>query len=815
MLHFLLYQAVLSLLAGAAVQAETFGADADEQVDISGCPITFYGQTYSTLYVNHDSENQIIDVCFDADAEECVSMPSGTIDTIEVTVVNTELALGSALHTDLPQIVTAGSCHISVTVKSGSTLFITMEIHDFGTQAALRVKTESVYADSAGVNANLDVRSGDNVDNSYPINPSAVAVDDYFDLTGCSDSVTSYEVGGTAEQSATCSLQTCDATGVFTDDFSCGSAAWCQGNNECYPAPTMCTVTGSTVIDFHGNDQTVTHRCAYTLLSVVSTPDPDVDVVAVFQERRRTDVPLLSHVLLVLKDDGVTVTLEQGRVKVGDEVQTLSDTPQTVHGVELSKDQTGVTAKIPYYGQMIPVFFDGVTVQIDITGHTDYAPGGLCGDPTDSDAATVDMSTVKDSDNSDDDCETVQSDTTDDEIDCDAMTAKCNLLMQEPFTTCNTHIPPGPYISACTNILCNYPAGDDLLCQLLEAYATTCSSHSGDTLDGWRATAGCSATPTAFCLDTYCSSDEFCGEKGDNNVCLCRAIFASEYSLDSISSAPVCGDSSASLSLPRCVLEENNIDYTNLHLNDDSCTGDLDDDTHMVTFSFSGDTCGTVVTTSESQLLFKNAISIISTDDGTITRNDDVQIDLSCYYTVPLPETSMDIGIRIRDSSVSEVIESGEWTYTLTMNAYSDSDRTQAITSSTEINLDQTIWVELSTVGLDGNVVTVMIDSCWATNTALSSGTPRYDLITSGCANTADGTVVVGNGVGTSSYFSFNMFQFSGQTTDVYLHCQLKLCTLDDADCLPDCNAGRRRRRSLVSNSEDMSPALITMAWTK
>ncbi|XP_078139755.1 uromodulin-like [Centroberyx gerrardi] len=584
----------------------------------------------------------------------------------------------------------------------------------------------------------------------------------------------------------------------------------------------MCTVSGSTVIDFHGNDQTITHRCAYTLLSVASETYPDVDVVAVFQERRRTDVPLLSHVLLLLKDDGITVTLEQGRVTVGDDVQTLSDTPETVSGVELSKDGTGVTAKIPYYGEMIPVFFDGVTVQIDITGYTDDASGGLCGNPTDpSGSPPVSVSTVKDSTHSDDDCETPQTEDPDSSLDCDTMTVKCNLLMQEPFTACNMHIDPEPYISACTDILCNYPAGDDLLCQLLEAYARTCSSHSSDTLDGWRETAGCSATPTAFCPDTYCTSDEFCGEKRNNNgvienVCLCRAIFASENSLDVMFGYPtVCEDSYASFSLPRCVLEENNIDYTDLHLNDDACTGYLDDDTHMVTFSFSGDTCSTVVTTSNNQLLFKNTISIDSTDDGTITRNDDVQIDFSCYST-QTADTSMDIGIRIRDSSVSEVIESGEWIYTLTMNAYLDSDRTQAITSSTEINLDQTIWVELSTDGLDDNAVAVVTDSCWATNEASSSGSLRYDLITSGCADTDDGTVAVeGNGAGTSNYFSFNMFQFSEQTSDVYLHCQLKLCALDDGDCVPDCNPARRRRRSLVSNSEDMSPALITMAWTK
>lgn len=40
----------------------------------------------------------------------------------------------------------------------------------------------------------------------------------------------------------------------------------------------------------------------------------------------------------------------------------------TVHGVELSKDQTGVTAKMSHSNYTMSVFFDGYTAQIHIKG---------------------------------------------------------------------------------------------------------------------------------------------------------------------------------------------------------------------------------------------------------------------------------------------------------------------------------------------------------------------------------------------------------------------------------------------------------------
>lgn len=59
----------------------------------------------------------------------------------------------------------------------------------------------------------------------------------------------------------------------------------------------------------------------------------------------------------------------------------------------------------------------------------------------------------------------------------------------------------------------------------------------------------------------------------------------------------VCKQNSGSITLVGCLLEEKGIDYSVLHLNDPSCRGVMDEESHTVTFSFdSSNTCGTEIT---------------------------------------------------------------------------------------------------------------------------------------------------------------------------------------------------------------------------
>uniref|UniRef100_A0A669CN60 ZP domain-containing protein n=1 Tax=Oreochromis niloticus TaxID=8128 RepID=A0A669CN60_ORENI len=537
---------------------------------------------------------------------------------------------------------------------------------------------------------------------------------------------------------------------------------------------SICTVTGPTIIDVHGQINSIQDRCAYPLFSTPSLPD--FRVLGTFEDRLSKDVSFLDSV--TLRVDGHYIHLEQGgRVQLDDSTLTLSSSPQLVHGVQLSKDQTGVTAKLSLSNLIISVFFDGYTAQIYLEGPAGSSVEGLCGNSSRS------LSDLRLSEYSSTSCEIQYSEPADSTIDCTSVTERCNLLKEAPFSSCNSDIDPEPYITACTDTLCKYPAVDGLNCQFLKAYARACSLHN-HTLDGWTSKTGCSSE--AFCQDRTCSDHEFCGEKtvGGDTRCFCRAIFASKYQENnSLGDPTVCKQNSASVSLVGCLLEDKGINYSVLHLNDPTCRGQVDELSHMVTFSFnSSNSCGTVVTTNNSQIIYKNIIMTQNSSSDIITRHDQIYIDFSCVQTQPDIKTAT---FRIRHSSVIQHITSGVWDYTLTMNTFTDAGRTQAVDSNTEVQLDQKIWVELKTDGLDGNMVVMVTDSCWATDQPSPDSTPRYDLIINGCANPADQTVQVEeNGLGTANYFSFNMFQFTESSGEVYLHCKLHLCPKQN-NCVP------------------------------
>uniref|UniRef100_A0A8C2XTA5 ZP domain-containing protein n=1 Tax=Cyclopterus lumpus TaxID=8103 RepID=A0A8C2XTA5_CYCLU len=615
-----------------------------------------------------------------------------------------------------------------------------------------------------------------------------------------------YKTNTTVRDSNICSTVTCDVSGVATAVSDCGPMERCQGNGSCV-LNAMCSVTGSTVIDFVGRVQSVPDRCGYTLMG--SLLFPGLQLLGVFQERRRKDVSFLDRVILQLEGAGVQISMEQGgRVQLDDKVLTLNARAQLVHGIELSRDQTGVTAKISVSNYTASILFDGYTTLIHVTGTQTYKP-------KDFDKIVVPIISLSSFSYFlcyllSHSCEMQYDDTADSTINCDTTTEWCNLLKQAPFTACNKHINPEPFITACTNTLCKYPAVDGLKCQNLEAYARACSHHSNVTMESWRKKTSCRE---AFCKDRFCSAHEFCGERDVGEPsCLCRAIFASKYR--STGEPTVCQQSSTSIIMANCLLEDKSIDYSGLHLNDQACKAEMDNLTHMVMFKFnSNNTCGTVIMANNSQIIYKNTIMTQNVSTyGLINCHSPVHIDLSCCYTQPDVKT---VAIEVKHSSVIQEITSGEWNYNLTMKAYTDPDRMNAIQTSNDIEMNQKIWVELKTDGLDERMVHVVTDSCWATDQPSPSGSLRYDLIIKGCPSPTDQTVKVeGNGLGTSNYFSFNTFQFSAKTGAVYLHCRLELCVKQNNACASLCSHNDRRRRSATSKYEDENPAFISMSWT-
>ncbi|XP_041857948.1 alpha-tectorin-like [Melanotaenia boesemani] len=719
-------------------------------------------------------------------------------------VLMKEIPTGSGVHKLLPNLQHPGKCVNVIPLKDSQLSQIhQVELANFDMQSLVAIKTYSGYT-NVSVVADALVNGlivSNHIFQTNETNSGVIA-----DVSGCRFAGMVYQTNTTVYEPSICSTVTCQASGVATAVSGCASMERCQGNGSC-ALNAVCTVAGSIVIDFMGGHQPVPDRCGYALLR--SPALSGVQVVGVFKERRSKSVSFLERVILQLDGEGVEISMEQGnRVQLDDTLLMLNATAQLVHGVELSKDQTGVTVKITDSNYNLSVLFDGFTAIIHMTGPPGAAMHGLCADSS----ATLNQERV--TKHSTTDCGTQYEDST---TDCHSTTAWCNLLKEGPFAACNSYVDPKPFIDGCTQNLCEHPPEDDFKCQFLEAYAQTCRHYGDVTVEGWRSQTGCSAGFQAICRDKFCSDHEFCGVDSitGETRCLCRAIFASKYKPTNSYGEPiVCEKKSASVTLANCLLKDKGIDYSILTLNDQTCRGEMDNVTHMVTFSSNSENaCGTVIMANSSHIIYKNTIMTqnLSTSD-MIVRHDNVHMDFSCYYTQPDVKS---LAIRLRHSSVIQHISFGEWKYNLTLEAYTNPDRTEPVDSNTDIALNEKLWVELKADGLDENMLAMVTDSCWATNQPLPAGTLRYDLIIDGCPNPNDETVTVeGNGMGMSNHFSFNTFQFSGKNGEVYLHCKVELCVKHEDTCIKSCSQAHRRRRSAAPKYLDKNSAFISVAWT-
>ncbi|RVE60721.1 hypothetical protein OJAV_G00184000 [Oryzias javanicus] len=753
MLRLLLTLCALFTIKGSALQLP-------QQLSISRCPITYYTKKYESVYV--DSINNRFRICFrgPADSTDCIKGP--VIDANSQFTFNTDKRL------------------------------TTLKLFQFGTETVLELD----YSDyqPPGTPSTEHPRYANTLVNGKEVQSLTAVLqarEYYVDITGCRPSDFGMARNTKTSVLETCTNYTCSLTAVGSST-TCGDREYCDGKGSCRKME-ICTANGPTVIDFKEKINSVSDRCEYTLLHDQSA---GFTLKANFLERRRRDVSFVDSLTLDFSDSDDIQLLQGQRVMKAGSPVTLTSSVQTFSGVDLSKDQTGVTASFSLQGSSFSVFYDGTTVQISIDVLAYKSHTGLCADSGSSSSSRL---------SSDASCLTQYADKVDDEVNCTAMTQQCNILKSAPFSSCNSKVDPQPYITACTETMCKYPDEDGLRCQFLEAYAKACAKKQV-ILQNWETAAQCSNS-AVMCQNTICSDHEFCGDIFGTAGCRCRAIFAAPYLNSSTYGSPtVCEHNSASLTLVNCLLDQKGINSSNLTLLDKTCKGQVNEKTHMLTFNFTSESCGTIVHTNNSKVIFTNAVTL----KDEITRKDHAYIEFSCFYKKP--EVNH-VAFRIQDSPVVQSVTSGTWNHTVTMVAFADASRTQMVDTNYQVQLNQKIWVELKSSGLDENLISTVTDSCWATNQQSYDSSQKYFLIQDGCANLADQTVQVErNGDGVLNYFSFNMFKFTDESRDLYLHCKLQLCLKQEGNCIPECSSQGKRRRRSMQNPEDS--AYLSMGWS-
>uniref|UniRef100_A0A8C1I0P8 Uncharacterized protein n=1 Tax=Cyprinus carpio carpio TaxID=630221 RepID=A0A8C1I0P8_CYPCA len=254
-----------------------------------------------------------------------------------------------------------------------------------------------------------------------------------------------------------------------------------------------------------------------------------------------------------------------------------------------------------------------------------------------------------------------------------------------------------------------------------------------------------------------------------------------------------CDSSTGSLSLSRCQLFESGFPPEILHLNDPSCKGISENGRVLFHFDNEGHVCGTTLMSNGTHFIYQNAIHS-NLPAGVITREKWMNIAFSCAYPL-IQNLSMPKDIQAERSVISINLP-GQGTYQIRMILYHDAEFTSPYEGDVEVQVNQQMYVAVEVEGVDRSQIATVLDYCWATPVNDIDYQVRWNLITRECPNPEDGTVeVLQNGIDTTSHFSFRMFTFTGGSDQIFLHCQVHLCLVQNGRCAQSCNPGHRRRR--------------------
>ncbi|XP_069011698.1 alpha-tectorin-like [Embiotoca jacksoni] len=593
---------------------------------------------------------------------------------------------------------------------------------------------------------------------------------------------------------------------------SCTPAQQCtvrEGQLGCFDTMSTCTVWGDPhYITFDGALAHFQGTCSYIMTESVShrTNETQFSVVATNNHRGNNRVSFVSAVDIDLLNE-----LEHVRVRIGPNKRVM------VNGRKVSlPTAAGTLAQVMKQGTYIVVNatdfivqFDGrSTLLIRISQNRQNRVKGMCGNSNgdSADDKVFPNGTLVRNDNhfgnswkaptSQPGCGSTDEDG-DGLTDCPFMeefSELCSVITNSsgPFSACHLHSDPQPFFSSCVYDLCLYTPANGMLCSAVSAYERTCSVL-GLNIPEWRSALQCAESDP--CEELNCSEHEWCGEKDGVYGCFCDEHHHRPNN-ESYDSSISCMSSSGTMSVSRCQLFEAGFHSSALHLREDSCNGTLQDGRLVFNFNDDDHLCGTVLRSNGTHFMYENTIqSHVDTHGGLIHRQKSIHLRFCCEY--PLTQAlSMAVGINPIESIVRRKLPAGHGQYHTRMIAYQDAGFHFPLTSdrNLEIEIDQRLYMEVRTEGVDPHQISTILDSCWATPVNIASHPVRWDLLIAECPNPADGTVkLVQNGISTVARFSFQMFTFTNFSS-LYLHCQVHLCLLRHDNCTAQCYPGYHRR---------------------
>ncbi|KAG7506609.1 hypothetical protein JOB18_010760 [Solea senegalensis] len=619
--------------------------------------------------------------------------------------------------------------------------------------------------------------------------------------------------------------QRCECRGpsdLLCTAASCTPAQQCtvrDGHLGCFDSMSTCTVLGDPhYITFDGAVVNFQGTCSYIITESVShrSNETQFQVIATNKHRGNNRVSFVSTVDIYISKQQESMYIKIGpnkRVKING-----SDASST--------NATGGLAQVVRQGSFVVVDANDLVVQFDgqrillvrVSQHRQNRVIGMCGNFNSdlADDKVLPNGTLAQNDNefghswraptSQPGCGSEDGDVDEGLNDCtfrEEYTALCSVITNTtgPFRTCHPHSNPQHFFTSCVFDLCLYTAANGMLCSAVAAYERTCSVLGLD-IPEWRPALHCAESDPCDMLD--CWDHEWCGEKDGVYGCFCDEHHHRPNN-ESYDPSTTCVSSSGTLSLSRCQLFEAGFHSDALHLRDPSCKGTVRDGRLVFHFNNDDQLCGTSLRSNGTHFIYENTVQgDVDPHEGfIISREKSIHLHFCCEYLLS-QALSMDVGINPVESIVNKRLPSGQGRYHLRMIPFEDPGFRVPLTRSRnhEMEIDQRLYIEVQTVGVDSRQISTILDSCWATPFNNATCPVRWDLINTECPNPADSTVeLVQNGVSTVARFSFRMFTFTNYSS-IYLHCRVHLCLLRQNNCTAHCYPGPTRVERDVSNHD-------------
>ncbi|XP_018432086.1 PREDICTED: uromodulin-like [Nanorana parkeri] len=307
--------------------------------------------------------------------------------------------------------------------------------------------------------------------------------------------------------------------------------------------------------------------------------------------------------------------------------------------------------------------------------------------------------------------------------------------------------------------------------------------------------AAMAVTASLTCGSVTCAIDEACNSGATD--CLCNNTYYT-YSAANPSPNVTCDGGKFNILVPKCWLEENRFNTSDIRLESASCVAQREVVNGIAQMGLHQplvtNDCGTTSESNTTHVIYSNRLYISAWTVPVQARNN-VVLNISCTYPLDINNVGLNFSLNPTIGSTEITVPGSSASFTVNMVAYTEDTFTTVLSADYQLYVENTIYISVNIPGLDFNSFRLKVVKIYATGDA--SNTTQYNLLENGCPATgitADLLSVLYNGNATEARFQMKVFQITG-STNIRLSADVVVCKATD-NCVPVCTAQSKSAKS-------------------